>query len=165
MEVYSDRLKEWGFDPLPVYHELPETPYSDPDLAKEYPLIFSTWKSGLYRHSGGRQIGSLREECPEPIVHIHPETARELAIEEGDWVYIETKRGRIKQKATLSSKIDPRVIGADYAWWFPEKEGSALYGWAESNINMITDNKLPYNREMGSANFRSILCKVSKVSS
>ncbi len=48
--------------------------------------------------------------------------------------------------------------------WFPEKGASELYGWAESNINVLTDNKPPYGRELGSLNLRGILCKVYKVS-
>ena len=52
----------------------------------------------------------------------------------------------------------------DYAWWFPEKGASSVYGYAESNINMLTDNKPPYGREVGAANLRGMLCKVYKVS-
>lgn len=163
VELYSSQLKEWGFDPLPTYYEPPESAYSDPQLAEEYPLVFTTWKREPYRHSGGRQITSLRDSCPEPVVMIHPETAEKLGIKDGDRVYIETKRGRIRQKAALTAGIDPRVVGVDYAWWFPEKGASALYGWAESNINILTDDKPPFNREMGSANFRGLLCKVYKM--
>jgi anaerobic selenocysteine-containing dehydrogenase len=163
VELYSNQLKKWGFDPLPTYCESPETPYSDPELAKEYPLIFITWKRKPYRHSGGRQIASLRNSHPQPIVMIHPETADKLGIKEGDWVYIETMRGRIRQKATLTAGIDPRVVGVDYGWWFPEKGVSELYGWAESNVNILTNDKPPFNREMGSANLRGFLCKVYKV--
>lgn len=162
VELYSSQLKEWGFDPLPIYHEPPETHYSDPELAKEYPLIFTSWKSEPYRHSEGKQIAALRGSHPEPIITIHPETAGKLEIKEGNWVYIETKRGRIKQKATLTASIDARVVGVDYAWWFPEKGVSSLYGWAESNVNILTDDKSPFNREIGSSNLRGVLCKVYK---
>ncbi len=163
VELYSSQLEEWEIDPLPTYRELPETPHSDPELAKEYPLVFTTWKSEPYRHTGGRQLASLRGIHPEPVVVIHPETAGGLGVEEGDWVYIETRRGRIKQRATLSTGIAPKVIGADYAWWFPEEKTSGLYGWAESNINMLTDDEPPFSKEMGSTNLRGILCKIYKV--
>jgi len=162
VELYSDRLKEWGFDPLPVYHELPETPLSEPEKAEEYPLIFTTWKSPAYRHAGGRQIATLRGSHPDPIVKIHPETAKSLAIKEGDWVFIETKRGKIRQKTVFSDTIDPRVVVADYGWWFPEKGAENLYGWDESNINVLTDNKPPLSPEMGSTNLRGGFCKVYK---
>jgi anaerobic selenocysteine-containing dehydrogenase len=162
VELYSDQLEEWGLDPLPAYYELPETPYSDPELAKEYPLILTSWKSAPFRHSSGRQISTLRGSHPEPVASIHPEIANKLGIKPGDWVYIETKRGRIKQKATLATNIDSRVVGIDYAWWFPEQEAAELHGWAASNINILTDNKPPYNREIGSTNLRGIMCKIYK---
>lgn len=162
VEIYSSQLKKWGFDPLPVYYELPETLYSDPELAKEYPLIFTNWKRAPFRHSGGRQISVLRGSHPEPTVNIHPETATKLGIRDGDWVYIETKRGRIKQKAALTDWINPLVVAVDFGWWFPEKAASELYGWSESNINILTDNT-PYGRETGAPNLRGILCKVYKV--
>ena len=162
IELYSNRLKEWGLDPLPAYYESPETPYSDPGLAEEYPLVLTTWKSAPYRHSGGRQIPTLRGSHPQPVVTIHPETADALGIEQGNWVYIETQRGRICQKACLTPDISRWVVGVDYAWWFPEKGADQLYGWRESNINILTDDTPPYNRELGSTNLRGILCKVYK---
>jgi anaerobic selenocysteine-containing dehydrogenase len=162
VEIYSERLKKWGFDPLPVYNEMPETPFSDPDLAQEYPLVFTTYKPRPWSHSQDRQIDSLRSLRPEPIVSIHPETATKLGINENDMVYIETKRGRIKQKAFLANWLDPRVVVVDDAWWFPEKGPAELYGWAESNNNVLTSNQPPYSRELGSTNLRGILCKVYK---
>ncbi len=163
VELYSSQLKEWEIDPLPIYREPPETPYSDPELAQEYPLIFTTWKPRHYRHAVGRQIDSLRARRPHPVVEVHSETAARLGIEEGDQVYVETRRGRIEQKATLSTDIDPRVVIVDYGWWFPEKGEGDLYGWAESNVNILTDDEPPFNREVGSTNLRGILCKVYRV--
>lgn len=165
VELYSSQLKDWGFDPLPVYYEPPETPHSAPELTKEYPLVFTSGKSTYYRHSGGRQIASLRSSHPEPVTYMNPETAERLGIAEGDWVYVETRRGKIKQRAMLSPDIDPRVVMVDYAWWFPEEGHADLYGWAESNLNILTDDQPPFNREMGSPNLRGMLCKVYKCDS
>ncbi|MEW6669586.1 MAG: molybdopterin-dependent oxidoreductase [Thermodesulfobacteriota bacterium] len=164
VEIFSSQLKASGFDPLPTFYEPPETPYSAPELAKEYPLVFTCHKSVVFRHSEGRQIRSLRELHPNPVIRIHAETAKKLGIQEGDRVYIETRRGRIKQKAALATDMDPRVVCLDCGWWFPEKPAEELHGWAESNINILTDNKPPYNREIGSTNLRGFLCKVYKVS-
>jgi anaerobic selenocysteine-containing dehydrogenase len=163
VEIYSHRLEEWGFDPLPTYQEPPETPHSEQALAEEYPLILTTWKSAPFRHSGGRQVNALRGEHPEPLVYIHPKTAEKADIDEGEWVYIETIRGRIQQKARLTKGIDPKVIGVDYAWWFPEKGVSSLYGWAEANVNILVDDRPPYSPEMGTTNLRGMLCKISKM--
>ena len=162
VELYSSQLKEWGFDPLPTYYEYPETPYSDPELATEYPLIFTSRKLQCYRHTDGRQLATLRGTHPEPLVRIHPETANTLGITDGNWVYIETRRGRIKQKAALSADTDPRVVEVDYGWWFPERGNADLYGWAEANVNILTSDRPPFSKEMGSPVFRGTLCKVYK---
>ena len=164
VEIYSSLFEKWGYDPIPVYCEPPETPYSDPELAKEYPLIFTSWHHENFRHSNNRQIASLRGIEPDPIVEIHPETARDLSIEDGDWVYIENKRGRIKQRAVLTEGIDAKVIAASYGWWFPEKGAESLHGWKESNINVLTGSEPPYNPQIASTNLRGTLCRVYKVS-
>jgi anaerobic selenocysteine-containing dehydrogenase len=165
VELYSKELEGLGFEPLPTYHEPPETPYSDPELAKEYPLLCTTWKSEVYRHSGGRQIASLRDFHPDPVVIIHPETASKLRIQEGDWVWIETKRGKIRQKANVSAGVDRRVVVVDHAWWFPERKETDLFRYADSNYNVLTNDKPPFNNEMGSFNIRGLACKVSKEAS
>jgi len=162
VELYSSRLNEWGFDPLPIYYEGPETPLSAAELVEEYPLVLTSGKLGCYRHSGGRQIASLRKIHADPITYLHPDTASNLGIVNGDWVYIETKRGKIKQKAILSPDVDPRVVVVDYAWWFPEGSTSDLYDWSKSNINILTDDQPPFNRETGGSNLRGIVCKVYK---
>ena len=162
VEIYSSLFEQWGYDPLPVYHEPPETPYSAPEMTEEYPLILTSCHEDLFMHSQDRHLETLRNEKPQPVTVIHPDTARKIGVAGGDPVYIETKRGRIKQIATLSAGIDPRVVNVSYAWWFPEEGISQLYGWEESNINILTDDNPPYNPEMGSTNLRGFLCKVYK---
>lgn len=160
-EFYSNALKEAGSDPLPVYREPPETMYSQPELADEYPLTLTTRKPAVFRHAGFRQIKSLREQRPDPILNIHPATAKELGIEDGTWVYIETKRGRISHKAEYTESLHPRVVVGDHGWWYPEKGvDEGLHGFAESCINATTSNDLPYSREMGGATLRGTFCKV-----
>jgi anaerobic selenocysteine-containing dehydrogenase len=162
VELYSEQLEGWGFDPLPTYKEPPETAYSAPQLVSEYPFLLTSSRCAHYRHSGGRQIASLRGAHPEPLIHIHPQAAQNLAVGDGDWVYVETKRGKMKQKVTLSADIDPRVVVAEYGWWFPEDGLATLYGWEKSNINMLTDDQPPFNRETGATNMRGMLCRVYK---
>jgi anaerobic selenocysteine-containing dehydrogenase len=161
VELYSQRLEEWGFDPLPVYHEPPESPYSAPDLANEFPLVLTNSKIPGYVHSGGRQIPSLRQAHPEPLVTINRETAERQGIAAGDWVCISTKRGHIEQKAALSDDIDPRVIVAEHGWYFPDKNEN-LHGWDEANLNVLTSNDPPYARELGSVTLRGILCSIER---
>ncbi|HDR67916.1 MAG TPA: hypothetical protein ENN61_02570, partial [Bacteroidaceae bacterium] len=164
VELYSEQLKIWGYDPLPVFYEIPATiDEGTSPVKKEYPLILTNYKSSQFRHSGGRQIDSLRGSHPEPTAILNSITGKNLGIREGDWIYIETNRGKIKQKAVLNPNIDERVIVVDYGCWFPERDAPGLYGWADSNVNVLTSNKLPVNKELGSPNFRGITCRVQRV--
>jgi len=161
IELYSNQLKEWGSDPLPIYYEPPESPLSEPDMLEEYPFVLTSWKIPVYIHSRGRQIKSLREKHPDPLILINRSAAKKIGIKAGDWVCIETKRGKIRQKAALSTNIDPRVVILEHGWWFPEKVAD-LHGWYESNINVLTSSNPPYSRELGSVSLRGILCKIYK---
>jgi anaerobic selenocysteine-containing dehydrogenase len=161
-EIYSQKLRDWGYDPLPVFHELPESPVSTPEIFKEYPLIFTSAKDPFYFHSSGRNLPSLRKLSPAPLISIHPETAARSGIREGDWVSVETKRGKIRQQARLDPAIDPRVVVLSFGWWFPEREDLELSGWRESNINILTDNGPPYDEAVGSTALRGALCRISK---
>jgi anaerobic selenocysteine-containing dehydrogenase len=162
VEIYSQQLKEWGFDPLPIYYEHPEIAEVFSDRASEYPLVFTSRKLGSLRHTENRQISSLRGSHPEPVCYINTETAQKARIADGNQIYIMTRHGKITQKAFLSSDIDPRVIVVDYGWWFPEDGPTGLYGWEKSNINILTDDKPPYNRELGSSNLRGVPCNLAK---
>ncbi len=160
VELASSYLESLGYDPLPFYQEPPESPFSTPKLAEKYPLILITGGRSLYYfQSEYRQIPSLRQKEPEPRVQIHPETARKLDIQEGDWVWIESLRGRIRQKAALTQGIDPRVVNVQHGWWFPEKKPPE-YGVWESNANILTNNGPPYDPAMGTYQLRALLCKI-----
>ena len=154
VEIYSERLKEWGFDPLPVYHEPITT--SDPD----YPLVLTSMKRAPYRHSGGKQIPSLRQLHPEPTVLINPDTGKKNDIHDGSWVIIETSLGRITQKVAFDSAIDPETICADYGWWKPEAPEIDLFGWQDSNVNILIDDSIAVGREMGTPQLRGIPCRI-----
>ncbi len=162
-ELYSSSMEGMGLPPLPVYREPPLSPVSTPELLDEYPLILTTGaKIREFFHSEGRQIASLRENHPDPLVEIHPDTASSLGIDNGDWVWIETPQGRVTMRASLTDGIAPDVVCAEHAWWFPD-EGPPEYGWKRSNVNLLFGDTA-YDPDTGSESLRSVLCRVYKVS-
>ena len=167
VELYSTTLEMLGYDPLPHYKEPYETPVSCPELAKKYPLSLIT--GGRVRplyHSEWRQIDSVRKQHPDPIVQIHPDTAADRNIKEGDWVWIEGDRGRIRMKAQLFDGIAPEVVHAEHGWWFPELPGEDpwLHGAWESNVNVLTgDDPEHCNPITGAWGLKTVLCDVYKV--
>jgi anaerobic selenocysteine-containing dehydrogenase len=99
-------------------------------------------------------------------MQINPATASELGIKEDDWVWIETRRGRIKQKANLTQAVHPKVIVTQRGWWYPERAATdpELGGAIESNTNVLTSGAHEHCDPLGGswAN-RGLLCKVYKV--
>jgi len=162
-ELYSTILEKWGFDPLPKYREIPESPVSRPDLAEKYPYILNAGlRTPVFFHSANRMIPWLREIRPDPIVEIHPETAKNHGIKEGDWVWIGSPRGRVKMRSKFNDGIDPRVIVAEHGWWYPERRDPG-HGWDISNINILTDNSHEsMDPVMGATNLRVLLCNISR---
>lgn len=139
IELYSTIFEQLGYDPLPHYHEPGE-----PDAEwSRYPLLnISGVRAMPYHHSEFRHVEGFRKRHPDPIVEIHVDLARRRGIADGDWVWIETPLGRVKQRARLTTSFDPRYISTQHGWWFPEKspEEPSLYGLWDSNINVTTDD-------------------------
>ena len=98
---------------------------------------------------------ALRRSCPDPTVEIHPNLAGKLGVSEGEWVYIETEKGRIRQKVKLNAFLDERVIICSYGWWFPENGD-----WRKSNINMLVDFT-EADPVVGSTHLRGVHCKIT----
>jgi len=162
VELYSTILEEMGYDPLPYFKEPFESPYSTPEVYKEYPLILSTGgRLPYYFHSEYRQIPWLRDIQPYPLTYINTETAKELGIKDGDWVWIETRRGRIRQVARVSTEIHPRTVISQSSWYYPEAS-DPLRGTLISGTNVLTSNEEGFDPPMGSTTFRALLCKVYK---
>jgi anaerobic selenocysteine-containing dehydrogenase len=162
IELYSTRFEEMGYAPLPFYEEPPESPISRPEVAEDYPLVLTTGaRIPYFFNSEHRQIENLRKAHRHPTAEIHPETAARYGIARGDWMWIETKRGRIRQRARLTTGIDPRVIAAEHGWWFPEQPAPE-YGVWRSNVNLLTDNQSPYDPAMGTYQLRALLCRVTR---
>lgn len=162
IELYATKFVPWGEDPLPYYKETPYSPYSTPELAKEYPLILDTGHRDYASfHSEHRQMKTLREIKKEAYCEIHPDTAKRLGIVDGQMIVIENMFGKCKQRAKLTEGIDPRVVEADHGWWYPEQDIAEpnLGGVWQSNINLL----IPHDNigKLGfGAPFKNMICKV-----
>jgi anaerobic selenocysteine-containing dehydrogenase len=160
-EFYSMRLEELGYDALPHFKEPGESPYSTPELAKEYPLVLTTgYRQPFYFLSQYRNIPWLRDFMQNPVMQIHPDTAKKYGINEGDWVNIESPRGKIKQVAHLFPGILPGVVMATANCFYPE-DPSPWHGLTRSNPNVLTSNN-HCDPMFGSPDLTCLLCKVSK---
>ena len=107
----------------------------------------------------------LRELDPDPQCEINDRTAAALDVSNGEWVYIENTRGRIKMKAKVTPTSHPRVVTAPHGWWLPETDGKApgFFSTWDHNINNLTSMGNQAKSGFGGTNYRSSLCRIVKI--
>ncbi len=166
-------------DRFPVYREPTDSPVSRPELydatkidsaddtyfmnhsygatLKKYPdnsFIMTTGsRQPVYFHSEHRQLPWCRELWPSPRVEMNPKDAARLGLKQGDWVWLETPWGKVREVLDLYYGISEGIINANHAWWFPEFD-TASHGFELVGINCVND---PYGQDCvgGCATMRS----------
>ncbi len=148
VEVEPERLRRFGYDPSP----LPVVGSGESAGETDYPLLLCTGANLLpYLHWQYRTLPRLRRLAPEPRVEIHPDTARQYGLADGDLAEVETPVGRIRLKTGLTAGIQPDTIH------IPQ-------GWEEANANELTGAEAP-DPVSGFPNLKSNRCRIRKVSS
>lgn len=167
-------------DRWPFYREATDSPVNNPDLysadtidnvpddyfqnqwykdaIKKYPnnvfLQTTGSRQPVYFHSEHRQLPWCRELWPVPRVEINPEMAEEIGVKQGDWVWIESPWGRIREVVDLYYAIKGRsstghlqndlpMSNANHQWWFPEFE-YATHGFELVGVNCLNN---PYGQD------------------
>lgn len=149
--IYNTLFEQNGFNPLPEWVEGPETPTGTPELLPRYPLMFTdTHSSKAYTQGWLRNIPDLRKVQPEPILHIHPETAKVRGIENGNQVMVESPHGRLELKAVYCPDIRADVVMSLHGWWQDCEELGLpgyplLNGGANVNLLYSTDPEKAYD--------------------
>jgi anaerobic selenocysteine-containing dehydrogenase len=157
-EIASQLLKKYGHDPLPVYQEPSEGPIGSPELAKDFPLVLTT---GTRIQSAFRSqhinIPGLLKLQDKPNILIHPEDAERRGIQNGDRVWVKTRRGSVPFYVKVTERIVKGVIEANMGGGGPLQPKE----WREANVNQLTD---PENRDpiSGFPVFKALLCEVEK---
>jgi anaerobic selenocysteine-containing dehydrogenase len=167
-------------DRFPLYREATDSPVNRPELysadtvdqveddyfqnqwykdaIKKYPdnvfLQTTGSRQPVYFHSEHRQLPWCRELWPAPRVEINPRDAERIGIKQGDWVWIESPWGRIREVADLYYGIKGTTTGgslaqnlpvsnANHQWWFPEFD-YATHGFELVGVNCLNN---PYGQD------------------
>ena len=166
IELYSEALLRHGYPPLPVYEAPLVGPSSRPDLVERFPLILTCAKHPLFCETQHRALPSLRRLARDPEVELHPAAAGERGISPGDWVSIETPRGRVRARAKLNDTLEPGVVCAQHGWWQACAElgapGYDPFDADGANLNLIIGNEA-IDPISGSVPHRAYLCQIRRV--
>ena len=157
-EIASSLLQEHGYDPLPIYTEPAEGPLARPDLAERFPLVLNSGTRTEFdfrsQHHGVR---GLAESQPAPDVNLHPKDAGPRMIEDGDWVWVESPRGRVRFRARLTENIKPGCVDAQMGGGGPL--GPAA--WQAANVNSLTD-LAHFDPISGFPVYKTLLCQLMR---
>ncbi|MDO5042339.1 MAG: molybdopterin-dependent oxidoreductase [Slackia sp.] len=167
-------------DRFPLYREATDSPVARPELysadtidqvedeyfqnqwykeaIKAYPdnvfLQTTGSRQPVYFHSEHRQLPWCRELWPAPRIEINPRDAARIGVEQGDWVWIESPWGRIREVVDLYYGIKGTteegnlaqrlpVSNANHQWWFPEFD-YATHGFELVGVNCLNN---PYGQD------------------
>ena len=160
-EISSTVLEEYAYNPLPVYIEPGESPLSQPELAKEFPLVFNSGaRASVDLHTLHHTIPALQKDKPVPTVMLNSQDARDRGIANGDKIFLKTKRGQVEMFAYVTDDIMQGAIEASAM-------GGAPLGpeeWQKANVNKLTD-LTRYDPISGFPVYKALLCEVSKAGS
>ena len=143
--LYNTTFEANGYDALPRWREPPESLTATPALTEKFPLVFSDYHTSKVYNAGWlRNVPLLREVMPYPTLHIHPTTAKQRDVADGDWVDVTSPHGRIVLKAQYFPGIRPDTVMALHGWWQGCEElglpaTSILDGGANTNLMYAVD--------------------------
>ncbi len=139
--LYNTHFEQAGYAPMPEWREPPESLTATPDLRETFPLLLSDYHTSKnFSASWQRNVPLLREIQPDPMLHIHPDTAAQRGILDGDWVKLSSPHGWLKVRAELYPGIRPDTVMLLHGWWQGCKElGIPDYPLTDggANVNLL----------------------------
>jgi anaerobic selenocysteine-containing dehydrogenase len=107
------------FDPLPIWYEPLEQARIDADA---YPLHALTQRPMVMYHSWDSQNVWLRQLLGQNCLYMNAGTARKLALADGDWVWVESWRGRVRCQMKTMEGVEANTV---WTWNAVGKQGGA----------------------------------------
>ncbi|MFG6447790.1 molybdopterin-dependent oxidoreductase [Roseateles sp. BYS180W] len=147
--LFHGGLPHMGGEALPSFRAPP------PLQAGEFWL--SSRHSTYFYNSEFRQLDSLRQREPWPLLEIHPEAAAAQGLHEGQWVRVSRGQRSVQLRLALRAGLARDVVYAAPSWWDPADPSAQ--SWQRHNLNLLTDDE-DCGAEMGSSQFRGFAVRL-----
>jgi anaerobic selenocysteine-containing dehydrogenase len=134
-ELYSERMRAAGFDPLPCYTPPREDPQGDSELAGRYPLQLLSPPRPQFLNSTFAESARHLRAAGGPTVELSEVDARERGLEEGQMAEVFNDRGRFLARVALKGSVRPGVAVALGVYWSKKSLGGG-------NVNRTTSSAL-----------------------
>jgi thiosulfate reductase/polysulfide reductase chain A len=151
IELFSDRLLEFGYDPLPVYR-----PPAQP-ADRKFRMVLG--RKGYFTHANQTNNPWLNEFYPENDLWIHPKPAADLGIRTGDLLEVASSAGSVKIKAKVTQEIRPDCVFMLHGFGKRSQWQKLVYGVGASDAVVL---ETAWDQVSGNAAFHETFVSVRK---
>jgi thiosulfate reductase/polysulfide reductase chain A len=148
IELYSEQLKNKGFDPLPNYTEHPEPPDN------YYRLNYG--RAPMHTFSRTANNPNLTDLMDENTVWVNPRVAKIWRLKSGQEVWLKNQDGAVSTfpiKVRITERIRWDSVYMVHGFGHNDKRLSRAFGQGASDSEMITN--VPIDPIMGATGLRS----------
>ncbi len=85
---------------------------------REFPLVLTTGRVKNQWHTMTRtgKVENLLKSCREPFVELHPQDARRYGVQDGDFVEVTSRRGKLVAQARVTATIASGICFVPFHW-------------------------------------------------
>jgi ferredoxin-nitrate reductase len=94
----------------------------------EFPLALTTGRLYAHWHTQTRtgKVRQLVERDQQPFVELHPQTADQAGIVDGQWVQLSSRRGTVQLPARVTDRVPPAMVFVPIHWGDTLAPGNAV---------------------------------------
>ena len=151
IELYSERLQEAGYDPLPKYTTPPQPPLG------QYRLILG--RKAYFTHANTTNNAWLNSFCPDNQLWMHPKSAQAAGVEDGELVEVASTVGTVELKARVTQEIRPDCVFMLHGYGKKSKWQRLVAGKGGSDAEIL---ETAWDKVSGGGAFHETFVKVRK---
>ena len=152
IDLYSERLQEAGYDPLPVYRQPAQPPPG------RFRLILG--RKAYFTHGNTTNNPWLNAFAPENHLWLHPSSADALNISDGDKIEVASNVGTVRLKARVTQEIRPDCVFMLHGFGKRSKWQRLVAGVGAADTQLL---ETAWDKVSGNAAMHETFVKVRKV--
>jgi len=152
IELFSERLEEAKYDPLPVYHAPAQPP------SGKFRLILG--RRAYFTHSSTGNNAWLNQFAPENRLWLSPGSAERIGISDGDMVEVASTVGTARLKAKVTQEIRPDCVFMLHGYGKKAKWQRLVAGVGGSDAELL---ETAWDKVSGNAAMHETFVSVRKV--
>ncbi len=85
---------------------------------RDFPLMLTTGRYYGHWHTQTRtgRIPKIQKMHPEPLLEMNSQDAEKLGIQNGDWVWVRSRRGAVRVKVMVGDQVRPGAVFLPMHW-------------------------------------------------